>query len=165
MTVISTNNAYDRSVLLIRQVWRSYTTLKEVIPGVGAAQLRLDPLIVARAVDNALADIERWEKFHQKDSSSAASVPDNHKFSGFVARWVAKEKPIQICLPIAQDRQSAISVAHWANPMLAVFVYQAFLDKPIPAHLAPYLRYWFAFREERGDTLAFIAYLIEQIKH
>ena len=88
--------------------------------------------------------------------------PDSHKYAGFLSRWVAKERPIQLPknLPVSQTNDRM----YWANAAFAVFVMASFLDKEgIPSKLAYHLKYWFAFRDERGESLSLVAYCCEQL--
>ena len=126
--------------------------------GLHQSQAYLNSQLIARAIDNALIDMGRMEKMHLPEGTR----PDAHKYAGFLSRWIAKERPIQIPanLPVSQSNDRL----YWANASFAVFVMASFLAKDgIPANLAYHLKYWFAFRDERGETLSLVAYCCEQI--
>lgn len=52
----------------------------------------------------------------------------------------------------------------WVNAEFAVFVMISFLERNrVSGHLGRHLRYWFAFRDERGETLSLVAYCCEKM--
>nr|VFJ97495.1 MAG: hypothetical protein BECKLFY1418B_GA0070995_110210 [Candidatus Kentron sp. LFY] len=117
-------------------------------------------MIVECAIGNVANDLERMSDFHLEEDKK----PDRHKIAGFISKWVAKERPIQLRDNI--DNISQVDVSrrlYWANADLAVKVFQIFLRKEVPFEVALNLRYWFAFRDERGETLALIAYCCEEM--
>jgi len=115
----------------------------------------LSKVAVAQAIDNALKDMARMSDFHLP----VGKTPDRHKYAGFVAKWVAK------CRPIQMDNNTQINSQRlWANATFAMFVMASFLDmESIDYKLSEYLKYWFQFRDERGETLSLIAYCWEEI--
>ena len=149
-------HAVRRHRLLIHLA-RVFDRFQEVY-GIHESQGYLNSQLLARAIDNALIDLARMEKHHFSGNSN----PDAHKYAGFVARWVAKERPIQIPknLPVSLANEKL----YWANAAFAVFVMSSFLEREgIPGNLAFHLKYWFAFRDERGETLSLVAYCCEQM--
>jgi len=120
--------------------------------------VHLNSILVARAVDNAIRDLERMSEFHMDPGKE----PDHHKIAGFLSRWVAKERPIQINdnLPLSQLSERL----QWLNATYAVFVMNSFLKRQVTGVLAYHLRYGFAFRDERGETLALLAYCGERME-
>lgn len=122
------------------------------------AQVYLNSVLMAKAIDNALIDMQRMSTWH----IDAEASPDAHKYSGFMAKWIAKERPIQFRkeLPVSQINDRL----YWANATFAVFVMSSFLGgNGIPVNLGCHMRYWFAFRDEKGEVLSLVAYCCEQI--
>jgi hypothetical protein len=144
----------DRSKLL-----KQVVTVYRVFVGANMLDehsINLNKVLIAKAIDSAINDMGRMADFHFNDSGS----PDNHKIAGFVAKWVAKERPIQ--LPDSGTHE----LSDWMykiNASFAVFVFQSFVKRPVPSEIAKNLSYWFRFRDERGETLALIAYCCEQM--
>lgn len=113
------------------------------------------------AIDNALKDLGRLKDFHMPTDDK---VPDRHKIAGFVAKWIARNKPIQITQSCASNTSSAdIDQILKLNASFAVHVFASFLAEKTLNNLAKYLQYWFEFRDERGETLAFVAFCCEEI--
>jgi len=124
------------------------------------SQAYLSAALLSRAIDNALIDIERMSTWHIPENST----PDAHKYAGFVAKWIAKERPIQLRKesPVSQVNEKL----HWANAIFAVYVMSSFLsNNGVPSSLAINLKYWFAFREEKGEVLALVAYCCEHMTY
>lgn len=125
----------------------------------------LSPIHVKSAIDNALIDLNRLKDFHMPD---IGKCPDRHKIAGFVAKWIAKTKPIQITKKCAFGPQTIkVDQVLKLNASFAVNIFISFLDpQEVPVNITSYLQYWFEFRDERGDVLAFIAFCCEEIaKH
>jgi hypothetical protein len=121
----------------------------------------LSPIHTKAAIDNALMDLERLKDFHMPIDGK---LPDRHKIAGFIARWVAKVKPIQITSECAFGfRNTDVEQLLKLNSSFAVHVFSSLLKEEMPNNMAKYLRYWFEFRDERGETLAFVAYCCEEM--
>nr|VFJ44143.1 MAG: hypothetical protein BECKDK2373B_GA0170837_100743 [Candidatus Kentron sp. DK] len=125
--------------------------------GLDGNLIYLDGLLVAKAVGNVVKDMDRFAAFHLEDNN----LPDRHKYAGFVAKWIAKEKPIQLkkTPPLNLTNEKLLGI----NAIFTVFVMASFLETRIPPEISRQLRYMFSFREEKGETLALIAYCCEQI--
>lgn len=146
----------DRIVLL-RHVHKTYTEFASKSSRDTASVFLSVPHVV-QAVVSALIDIRRVAEFHL----DPGKLPDRHKYAGFVARWIAKVRPIQLRHPLGQNLTSENLVL--INPEFAVWVFYSFLQGGVPRGVfAQHLRYWFQFRDERGETLAFVAYCWEQM--
>lgn len=121
----------------------------------------LSPIHTKSAIDNALIDLGRLKDFHMPKDGKR---PDRHKIAGFVAKWIAKNKPIQITKACAFGPQNVnIDQLLKLNAAFAVHVFSSLLIEQMSNSLAMYLRYWFEFRDERGETLAFVAFCCEEI--
>jgi len=68
-------------------------------------------------------------------------------------------------IPIFQGALNLVTdQLHWVNAEFAVFVMTSFLERSgVSGYLGRHLKYWFAFRDERGETLSLIAYCCEQM--
>nr|VFJ95825.1 MAG: hypothetical protein BECKLFY1418A_GA0070994_105315 [Candidatus Kentron sp. LFY] len=122
----------------------------------------LNKMLLAKAIDNAIEDLQRMSLFHFEKGKE----PDRHKYAGFVAKWIAKERPIQLIQRdgAAPPLSLVTEKLYWINALFAVHVMSSFLrGKGIPPRIGPYLKYIFSFREERGETLALIAYFCEKM--
>nr|VFK27223.1 MAG: hypothetical protein BECKMB1821G_GA0114241_102617 [Candidatus Kentron sp. MB]VFK31053.1 MAG: hypothetical protein BECKMB1821I_GA0114274_102018 [Candidatus Kentron sp. MB]VFK75500.1 MAG: hypothetical protein BECKMB1821H_GA0114242_102417 [Candidatus Kentron sp. MB] len=123
------------------------------------ADAYLNSVLVARALSNALKDIQRMTDLHLNEDQ----LPDKHKYAGFVSKWIAKERPIQLKDVPAQNHLER-RIYQWVNASFAVHVMASFLEHgPIRWEIVNQLEYWFTFREERGETLALVAYCSEQM--
>nr|VFK31045.1 MAG: hypothetical protein BECKMB1821G_GA0114241_10762 [Candidatus Kentron sp. MB]VFK35413.1 MAG: hypothetical protein BECKMB1821I_GA0114274_11172 [Candidatus Kentron sp. MB]VFK77277.1 MAG: hypothetical protein BECKMB1821H_GA0114242_11182 [Candidatus Kentron sp. MB] len=120
----------------------------------------LSPTLVAKAVDSAIIDINRMSDYHMENGKQ----PDRHKIAGFVSKWIAKERPIQFRQGSDLPNLNVQTMwAYWVNPAFATLVMNSFLQHKIPHEIQVNLEYWFAFRDERGETLALIAYCCEEM--
>lgn len=128
-------------------------------------QIALNSYALVEAVGNARQDILRWCWFHlAKNPNSDESVrPDRHKFGGFLARWIAKEKPISILLKNPSSPPNIPEEMYRLNAFFAVAVMQSYLDYPIPDHLAEELAYILHFRDEKGEIFALLGYCAEEM--
>lgn len=80
--------------------------------------------ILAEAIEHALDDVERMRVWHMPDAQ-----PDRHKWAGFVAKWIAKMRPIQCSF-----NTSCVlpETGAFLNAKLSVYIFQSFLNTPIP---------------------------------
>nr|VFJ58362.1 MAG: hypothetical protein BECKFW1821B_GA0114236_10411 [Candidatus Kentron sp. FW] len=143
---------------LIQHVGKVYDGFIKRNPGYGS-DVYLSEMLVTKAIDSASIDIGRMVDYHLKESKK----PDRHKVAGFVSKWIAKERPIQ--LQQVPNLNLTANWVYWVNPAFAVLVMASFLREKMPGEIQRNLEYWFAFREERGETLALIAYCCEQMKN
>lgn len=122
------------------------------------SQVFLSRMLVVRAIDRAIIDLDRMCVYHLESGKQ----PDRHKIAGFLSRWIAKERPIQLKgeLPLNLVTEQL----QWANALFAVFVMSSFLKgEGVTGHLGRYLKHWFAFRDERGEVLSLVAYCCEEL--
>jgi hypothetical protein len=116
------------------------------------------------AVGNALKDIQRWAAFHlTKPSPGKKARPDRHKYAGFLGKWIAKERPIYIRLNNPDQPVPITSDMYLINAWFAVAVMRAYLDNDMDPILEHELTYILHFREEKGETLALLAYCAERL--
>ena len=127
-------------------------------------QIVINEYALVAAVGNAQQDIRRWCWFHlANNSNNNPAHPDRHKYGGFLARWIAKEKPISV-LPVNPSSSPDIPEAMYRiNAFFAVAVLQSYLDYRIPFTLAQEMAYLLHFRDEKGETFALLGYCAEEI--
>lgn len=151
----------QKAHLLLKQAVSVWSTFKSE-NGLSDSEVFLCPLHLRAAIDNAIIDMERMVDFHFVQGACAdKKMPDNHKYAGFVSRWVAKIRPIRFHRPMAINLTNAQRLE--LNSVFSVYIMAGFLKFSIPINIARNLRYWFTFREERGETLAMLAYCAEKI--
>lgn len=129
---------------------------KNIIHPVIRPHIGINRRALVEAVKHARVDLKRMVKLHipKKDAK-----PDRHKYAGFVSRWIAKTRPLYI-----KDQAGVLTVpAIQLNGIFSFWVFQSFLNQAVPKDLCENLVYSFHFREERGETLAFIAFTVEEI--
>ena len=118
--------------------------------------------LVGEVIQHALIDMDRMTAFHLvRDEQSKASLPDHHKYAGFIAKWTSKIRPIQVWSDFAHANQPKNT--HTLNSRFSTYIFRSFLRHPIPSKLVDYFDYVFHFRSESGETLALVAYLCEQV--
>lgn len=127
-------------------------------------EIGLSSYALASAVENALIDICRWSSFHLSvPPDGEMARPDRHKYAGFLAKWIAKERPIYV-RPLDYDNPVEIPAEMYRlNSFFALLVIQSYLDKPMSLKIANELAYLLHFRDEKGETLAILAYCGEEI--
>jgi hypothetical protein len=78
---------HDTRVLLqqIVRVWHTFRQ-EELTP----SEAYMSSLHLLYAIENALIDMNRMAAWHLP-----GKLADRHKYAGFVAKWVAKVRPIQ----------------------------------------------------------------------
>ncbi len=109
---------------------------------------------LVEAAKHARIDMARMSEMHLLDEEK----PDNHKYAAFLAKWVAKIRPV-----LVDDGAEMDTPLYLVNAQFAVWVFRSYLTEDIPEELVEYLTYILHFREERGETLALIAYCCEQM--
>ena len=116
---------------------------------------RPDPVLLELAAESALIDLDRMARFHLSDS-----LPDNHKYAGYFAYWVAKIRPIQFVTPLTKDFKLALSI----NAKFAVEIVLHFIHPttPLTAKAAQAMLYTFQFREMSPQNSALLAYALER---
>ena len=132
------------------------------IPTDIADNLYINYNLLTEAIQSAIVDIERMAEFHfskQESVSEETKYPDNHKYSGFFSKWIAKIRPISYNNTDVEPTKSVLSI----NAIFAVWVFQSFLKYKIPTELMEHLIYTLHMRDERGETLSLIAYCCEEI--
>lgn len=128
-------------------------------------QIGLNPYALVEAVGNAHEDIIRWCTFHLsgKPGRSYEARPDRHKYGGFLAKWIAKERPVFV-IPANSGHQAHIpEPLYRLNAFFAATILQDYLVAPIPPRLADELAYLLHFREESGEMLALLGYCAEEM--
>jgi len=145
----------QQKINILKHVVEVFSLLEAKQP-LHSSQIYLNQLLTVQAIDNAFCDMERMSHFHMQ----GGKTPDRHKYAGFVAKWIAKSRPIQFRdnIPLNQTNSGLLGV----NALFSVFVMTSFLQKTMDGHMAKHLKYWFEFREERGETLALVAYCCEK---
>ena len=143
----------------IAKVWRSFQ--KDFIFGNVDEHYRdgiwINRSLLVEAIGNAAVDIERMAELHLPENHQK---PDRHKYAGFVSRWIAKTRPIQV-------------KHHWQihlpehilmiNACFAYDVFSSFLKSTVPEETRKTLVYSFHLRDERGENLSLTAYSLEQV--
>lgn len=125
-----------------------------------SSTLNLD--FVGEIIQHALIDMDRMATFHLvRDDQGKISLPDHHKYAGFIAKWTSKIRPIQVWS--GSEHANLSKDAHTLNSRFSTYIFRSFLLHPIPSKLVDYLDYVFHFRSESGETLALVAYLCEQV--
>ena len=126
-------------------------------------EIGLSSYALASAIDNALVDIGRWSAFHlSAPADGEYARPDRHKYGGFLAKWIAKERPIYV-RPLIYDAPVEIPAEMYRlNAIFSIMVMQSYLKKPMSLTIAEELAYLLHFRDEKGETLAILAYCGEQ---
>lgn len=127
-------------------------------------QIALNSYALVEAVGNARQDIMRWCWFHlAKNPNSEPVRPDRHKYGGFLARWIAKEKPISILPKNPSSPPDIPEAMYRLNAFFAIMVFQSYLNEPIPDRLADELAYILHFRDEKGEIFALLGYCAEEM--
>lgn len=119
--------------------------------------IKMNRPVLTEAVKHAVIDLRRMADWHLPGPDRP---PDRHKYAGFVAKWVAKLRPIYC------DKRTRLvhpDPANWINAYFAMWIFRSFLYHPLPPEMSRNLLYGFHFRDERGETLALIAYACEEI--
>lgn len=80
---------------------------------------------------------------------------DRHKYAGFLARWVAQ---IRLAYLHPAAERLPHTTPHKINAHFALWGFRSFLRTPIPGPMCRNLTYALHFRQERGETLALLAY-------
>lgn len=126
-------------------------------------EVGLNVYALSGAIANALTDIERWAKFHLATPPSGDdwSRPDRHKYAGFLAKWIAKERPIYLRSANPSEPCALPEEMYRLNSFFAVAVMQSYLNREMTPVMADELTYVLHFRDEKGETLAFLAYCAE----
>jgi len=141
----------------IGKVWDDFQTKyihnSLTVPLELRSAIHLNSRLLVEAVKDARVDLQRMVEWHLRDKS-----PDRHKYAAFLAKWIAKVRPIYIDEGVAFDASK-----HFINAEFALWIFRSFLTHKIPLNLRDYLRYMFHFRDERGETLSLIAYCCERI--
>jgi hypothetical protein len=125
-----------------------------IVPVDVLPHVHINPRLVVEAANHSLVDLERMAELHLKGHKK----PDRHKWAGFVAKWIAKIRPIYIDSEVEIDAN-----LHFINADFAVWVLRSFLEESIPFQLAEQLQYMLHYRDEKGETLSVIAYCAEEI--
>lgn len=127
-------------------------------------EIGLHPHVLVEAITNARTDIIRWSMFHLSGKCNGKpSRPDRHKYGGFLAKWIAKERPIYIAQRDPTCLVDLPEQLYRLNSFFAVTVLQSYLHSTIPLTLADELAYILHFREEKGETYALLGYCAEQM--
>lgn len=134
-------------------VWRRFES-KE---GLSLNDAYLSTLHLAEIVESCLIDLQRMTDFHQPPEA----LPDRHKYAGFASKWTAKVRPIQF--PNKKPMNLTNIALLDLNARFSVYVFSSFLGHAVPQPLASHLKYWFGFRDEKGETLSMIAYCSEEL--
>lgn len=154
--------AYPETHALLKHILHVWDQFRQD-SGLRHEEVFISHLHLRASVDNALIDLDRMSEFHLAigGDGSKRALPDRHKYAGFVAKWIAKVRPIQIRsqLPINLSNARILEV----NAVFAVHVMSSFLEHMVPRIIAGHLKYWLVFRDERGETMAMMAYCSEQI--
>lgn len=148
----------QNAIKLVRHVAEVYKEFAAFY-GLSDGEVFLSSLHLLLAIDSAVVDIKRMTDFHF--GHDPAKTPDRHKYAGFVSKWIAKTRPIQFSRN--QPPNLSNSQKLQLNAAFAVHVMMSLLRYPIPTPMAFHLRYWFGFRDERGETLALFAYCCEEM--
>lgn len=157
-----TNEMKDQILLQICKTWRFFYIdfIKTQIQANLINGIQINMNILQEAISHAFVDIERMSQFHLPPADRR---PDRHKWSGFMAKWIAKMRPIYCTIPGKAKHNEIIQTlnAHFATYIFRCFLYL----KPNAYHdsLAKNLLYSFHYRDERGETLALIAYCYESM--
>lgn len=114
---------------------------------------------LSEAVENARIDLSRWTEFHLSDKQS---LPDNHKYAGFLSKWIAKNRPIYVkdC-GLTEELPRDI---YQINAIFALAVFRSYLIHDIPVFLAREMMYRLHFRDDSGENLAFAAFCCENLE-
>jgi len=128
-------------------------------------ELLLHPDIAEEAIGQALRELKQFSAFHLPKPDQN---PDRHKWAGFVSKWIAKLRPVQypgipskgVAWPAESDQCDIIVRI---NAYFAMHVFRSFISSPIPQALKRELIYIFHYREEKGETLAILAYASEKV--
>ena len=118
--------------------------------------IKLNKRFLVEVAKHARIDIDRMARWHLPRSDQQ---PDRHKYAGFLSRWVAQIRPVYIDADIPLES----ATLHTINARLALWVFRSMLHHPIPPSIAENLVYLFHYRQERGETLALIAYCCEEM--
>lgn len=144
-----------RLVQHVAEVYKEFAARYELTHG----EVFLSSLHLLLAIDSAVIDIKRMTDFHF--GHDPTKTPDRHKYAGFVSKWIAKTRPIQFSRNQPPNLSNSQKLE--LNAAFAVNVMMSFLRYPIPTTMAFHLKYWFGFRDERGETLALVAYSCEEM--
>ncbi len=120
----------------------------------------LNVWLLGAAIDSAIIGLERMASFHLPHDKK----PDRHKYAGFLSRWIAKFSPIQFKEELLLNQTSDNLI--WVNSEFSVYVFFSFLKADIlniSNNLLEFLKYSCQFRDEKGESLAAIAYCCENI--
>lgn len=114
------------------------------------------------AVGNARADMIRWGAFHLSEETDPKL--DRHKYAGFLSKWIAKVRPINLEADLSVELPLALCRL---NELFAFLVFRSYLnfddgDNIILEKIEKELMYRFHFRDETGENLAFLAFCYEQ---
>lgn len=114
---------------------------------------------LAEAIEDARVDLDRWTKFHLIGDKK----PDNHKYAGFLSKWIARRRPVQVILKDKNCTPELPDALYKINATFALIVFRSLLKKEIPVALVRELIYKFHYRDPSGEALAVLAYCCEEI--
>lgn len=127
-------------------------------------RIQLSEPVLTEAVLTAVSDICRMVSFHFREVEDSShqkyTGPDRHKYSAFLARWIAKMRPVNFFVPNEIDPPFHL---YQINAFFALYVFRSFLTQNVPDEVVPSLIYSFHYREIAPEILAILAYAGEEI--
>ncbi|MBF0295210.1 MAG: hypothetical protein HQL96_08465 [Magnetococcales bacterium] len=124
-------------------------------------EIRISLPVFTEAIEHAFVDMNRMAAWHMPTEDRQ---PDRHKWSGFMAKWVAKMRPIYCAKP--GKSIGALPLANMLNAYFALYIFRGFLYCRSNAHHFPISKnvlYALHYRDLTGETLALLAYSYETI--
>lgn len=142
----------------------NYLDNENFIPNdlVDKIKITVDWHALVAAVGHARADLIRWGAFHL--SKEADPKLDRHKYAGFLSKWIAKVRPINLEADLSTELPLSLCRL---NALFAFLVFRSYLkfgdgDNKTLEKIEKELMYRFHYRDETGENLAFIAFCYEQ---
>lgn len=154
--------SYRACINHVSQAWEDFVVGFSSQHQIDPACLVFNETLATFAIGNAIVDLERMALFHIRPEKS---IPDKHKYAGFLAKWITKVKPVRyddklstsgIEEPISGDAHIII------NAHFALYIFRSTLEYSIPKSIQDHLLYAFEYRDWSGENLALLAYSCEE---
>lgn len=127
-----------------------------------AFQVELNLHLLLSAIEHARIELSRWADYHLCGKSSS---PSNYKLAGFMAKWIAKIRPIQIVYKSKSTEsyhKKLPILLYKVNAYFAATVIRSYITSPtINPWLFNELIYRLHYRDETSLNISHTAELME----
>lgn len=155
--------SYQQCIDHVSQAWDDFVCGFSTEYDINPDCLLVDHDLLVYSVGNAIKDILRMAEWHLPTPNA---LPDRHKYSGFLAKWIAKIRPIKInrlVYILPSDKTTLPREIIMVNAHFALYVFRTTLEYDIPEPIMAHLLYALNFRDWSGENLALLAYASEEM--